>query len=309
MSRIFFEELDIRNPDLNLGIKKGTPAQQLAEIISRLEMPLSRLNPDYVVVPGDTRSALGASLCANRLGMNLVHVEAGARSGDFKLEEEINRRIIDSCSNYLFAPTKNCLRNLKNESVLGSPFLTGDTMYDVFLLFKKKLGIKASQKDNCILMTVHRQSNILNYDQFKKIIKFANDISALGYEVTFPIHPHTQKQLQKFGLKLGKIRAIGPLKYSDMLKLMSRSKLLLTDSGGMQKEAYWLDTPCITMRANTEWVETVKRSANVLMPSIKRNSIHLVGKMLSKRIHHTANNEFGNGKAAQKMVSILFDNL
>lgn len=308
MSQAFFEDLDIKNPNLNLGIKSGTSANQLADIISKLEKPLLQINPDYVIVPGDTRSALGASLCVNRLGMKLVHVEAGARSGDFELEEEINRRIIDSCSNYLFAPTKNCLKNLKNESILGTSYLTGDTMYDVFLLIKKKLTIK-TKKENHILMTIHRKNNIEDPIKFKKIIDLANKISDLGYNVTFPVHPHTNKQLKKFGISLKKITEIEPIKYSEMLKMLAKSKLLLTDSGGLQKEAYWLNTPCITLRKSTEWVETIKQNANVLVSEIKPNSIKITKKMLSRKIKSTPINEFGNGRAAQKMVSILFDNL
>ncbi|MCH7647305.1 MAG: UDP-N-acetylglucosamine 2-epimerase (non-hydrolyzing) [Thaumarchaeota archaeon] len=309
MSRSFFEELDIKDPDINLGIKTGTATQQLAKIMLNLEKPLLKLNPDYVVVPGDTRSALGASLCANRLGLKLVHVEAGARSGDFELEEEVNRRIIDSCSNFLFAPTKNCFKNLKKESVLGSVYLTGDTMYDVFLIYKNKLHIRTNKKNDHVLMTIHRKNNIEDIQTIQKIITFANKILKLGYRVTFPIHPHTKKQLLKLGLSLNKIDEIEPVKYSKMLELLASSKLLLTDSGGLQKEAYWLNTPCITLRKSTEWIETVQKNANVLIPELKPNSIKIAEKMLTKTIQKTITNEFGDGKAAQKMTSILFDNL
>ncbi|CDI06465.1 non-hydrolyzing UDP-N-acetylglucosamine 2-epimerase [Candidatus Nitrosotenuis uzonensis] len=308
MSRVFFEDLDIKKPHLNLGIKKGTSAQQLTEIISKLEKPLLKIKPDFVIVPGDTRSALGASLCANRCDMKLVHVEAGARSGDFELEEEVNRRIIDTCSNYLFAPTKNCFKNLKGESVLGVPYLTGDTMYDVFLLFKEKLKIKIKKEDH-VLMTIHRKNNIEDPMKFKKIIELANKISNLGYTVTFPVHPHTKKQLKKFGISLKNITEIEPLKYSAMLAMLAKSKLLLTDSGGLQKEAYWLNTPCMTLRKSTEWIETIRQNTNVLVSEIKPNTLQIAKKMLSRKIKSAKNNEFGNGRAAQKMTSILFDNL
>lgn len=308
MSRRFFDELEIKKPDLNLGIKTGTSAQQLSKMISLLEKPLLKLKPDCVIVPGDTRSALGASLCANRLGLPIVHIEAGARSGDFELEEEINRRMIDSCSNYLFAPTANCLKNLKHESVLGNSYLTGDTMYDVFLLFKKKLNIYSNKKRNYVLMTIHRKNNIENPNQIKKIVNLANNISDLGYEVIFPIHPHTKNQLIKFKISTKKIKEINPVKYSKMLELLASSKLLLTDSGGLQKEAYWSNTPCVTLRKSTEWIETIHRKANVLVSDINPKSIKTVEKMLIKIIKQKKPNEFGNGKAAQKMTSILFDN-
>ena len=132
MSKSFFDELDISNPDINLGISKGSSAKQLSDIITKLEKLLKKINPDVVLVPGDTRSALGGALAANRLGIPVAHIESGARSFDPKMEEETNRRLIDHMSSYLFAPTLNCVKNLKSESVLGKIYFSGDTMYDVF---------------------------------------------------------------------------------------------------------------------------------------------------------------------------------
>jgi UDP-N-acetylglucosamine 2-epimerase len=230
MSKVFFEELKIRDPDLNLGVKPSSSANQLAQIIMNLEKPLQKIKPDVVIVPGDTRSALGAALCANRLGMKVAHVEAGARSMEFDMEEEINRRIIDNCSNILFAPTKNCYNNLKNESVIGSSYLSGDTMYDVFLQFKKMLNLQRHDS-KYVLMTIHRKDNIENRDKIKKILDLVKTIHKKGWDVIFPIHPHTKKQIQSFGLKLDGINTIEPVKYSKMLQLLSGASTLITDSG------------------------------------------------------------------------------
>jgi len=306
MSRSFFEELSIKDPHLNLNIKNGSSPKQLSEMIKKLEKPLLQFSPDYVIVPGDTRSALGAGLAASRLGFNLVHVEAGARSNDIELEEEINRRMIDHSSNILFAPTKNCLTNLHNENILGKSYFTGDSMYDVFLEFKKKLNHK-KQRNNQILMTIHRKTNIENISKMKKIIGLANEITKLGYEIIFPIHPHTQKQLKLFNMSLNNINIIKPVKYSQILSLLSNSKMMITDSGGLQKEAYWMNTPCVTIRKSTEWIETLANN-NILLDSITSSSIKQIKKIINLQIPKKTASLFGNGHASKKMVSILRNN-
>lgn len=307
MSKSFFKELEIKDPDLNLGIKEGSPIQQFSHIIQKLEKPLMNFHPDYVLVPGDTRSALSAGLCASRLGLNLVHIEAGARSNDFTLEEEVNRRIIDQSSKILFAPTKHCLNNLKNEKVLGKSYFTGDSMYDVFLEFQKKLNFKKNKK-NQVLMTIHRMANIENYSKIKRIINLANQITKLGYEIIFPVHPHTEKQLKEFHVSMGKIITIKPVNYSKILSLLDESKMMITDSGGLQKEAYWMNTPCITIRKSTEWIETLKKDHNILLDTITDSSLKTITKILSKKPSFVKTIEFGNGNAAKKMVLHLRNN-
>lgn len=306
MSKIFFEEMNIRDPDLNLEIRPDSPAQQLARIIQKLERPLKKIDPDVVITPGDTRSALGAAICANRLGIKVAHVEAGARSMEFGMEEEINRRIIDHVSNLLFAPTLNCYKNLKKESVLGSVFFTGDTMYDVFLEFKKRLKLAKSSGGRYVLMTLHRRHNIENYQKIKKILMLAKQIAAKGCDVIFPVHPHTKKQIKSFGLSMSGITAVNPVRYSEMLRLLCDSSLLLTDSGGLQKEAYWLNTPCITLRKSTEWIETLDSKHNFLLPNIGSSSINIITKILKQKLLQIKpSNQFGNGNAAKKIASIL----
>lgn len=306
MSQSFFEELSIKNPDLNLNIKQNSSSKQLSEIITKLEKPLLKFSPDFVLVPGDTRSALGASLSAFRLGFKLVHIEAGARSNDITLEEEINRRIIDHCSNILFAPTKNCLKNLHNENILGKSYFTGDSMYDIFAKFRKKLNLKKQRNDQ-ILMTIHRKTNIENISKMKKIIGLTNQITKLGYEVIFPIHPHTRKQLQSFHISLNKINTMEPVNYFKMLTLLGESKMIITDSGGLQKEAYWMNTPCVTIRKSTEWIETLENN-NVLLDTILPSTMKKIKKIISQKISQKKRFEFGNGQSAKNMVSILRDN-
>jgi len=305
ISKSFFKELKIKDPDINLGVKPTSPANQLAQIISKLEGPLNKINPDVVVVPGDTRSALGAALCANRLGIDIAHVEAGARSMEFSMEEEINRRIIDHTSKFLFAPTQNCFKNLKNEHVLGTSFFTGDTMYDVFLEFKKILKLKKSNNKNVILMTLHRKENIEDYVKIKNIVNLAKQISKKGYKVIFPVHPHTKKQLKFFRISLSGIDSIEPVKYSDTLRLLSDAKMLITDSGGLQKEAYWIGTPCVTLRNSTEWIETLKHNHNILMKNITKNSLKQIYQVLKKPQKFNKTTLFGNGYASKKIISIL----
>jgi len=308
MSKAFFKELKIRDPDVNLGVSTGSTSRQLGEIISKLEKPLKKISPDVVVVPGDTRSALGAALSANRMGIPLAHLEAGARSYDNKMEEEVNRRLIDHCSDLLFAPTKNCLKNLHAEAVLGRTYFTGDTMYDVFLEYQKLLKLESHSKEKFVLMTIHRRDNIEDYHKMKKILELAKTISKLGYKVIFPIHPHTKKQISSFKLSLKDIHTIAPVKYSQMLTLLSKTKLLLTDSGGLQKEAFWSNTACITLRKNTEWIETLDKNHNTLLGTIKKSDLYKISRILNSKKQKEKSKPmrlFGNGRASKKIVSIL----
>jgi len=306
MSKAFFDEMKIKNPHYNLGVKFGSSAMQVSEIIKKLEKPLKNFMPDFVLVPGDTRSALASALCATRLGFRVAHVESGARSNDFTLEEEINRRIIDQCSTLLFAPTPTCFQNLKNEKVLGSIFYTGDTMYDVFLKFKKILKLKKSNKKKFVLVTIHRKNNIENYQTLSKIIKLIKKVANSGTEVIFPIHPHTKQQIKSFGISLKGIHIIEPVKYSKMLKLLNEASLLITDSGGLQKEAFWSHTPCVTFRKSTEWIETMEGKKNLLLPIITKSSYDSIKNLIkNKHSDFKKSTKFGNGKASKKIVSIL----
>lgn len=307
MSKSFFEEMKIKDPDINLEITPQSPIKQLVQIISKLEKPLSDIRPDLILVPGDTTSALATTLCANKLGFKIAHVESGARTNQLETDEEVNRRIIDHSSDFLFAPTLNCYNNLKKECVLGMSYFTGDTMLDVFLEYTKKLSIKKAVEENFVLMTIHRRENIENYQKIKEILNLAKRISKSGKDVIFPIHPHTKKQIQKFGISLGKIHVIEPVKYSEMLRMLSKSSLVITDSGGLQKEAYWMNTHCATMRKNTEWLETLSHGHNRLLSSIKKTDLTKIMHMMKKKskVRSSTTRQFGNGQAAKKIVSLI----
>lgn len=308
MSRTFFKELKITKPNYHLNLSQGSNLSQLSEMIKKLEKPLTKIKPDVVIVPGDTRSALAGALSANGLGLPLAHIEAGARSNDFELEEEINRRLIDHCSNFLFTPTKNCTKNLKKESTLGTIFNVGDTMFDVFLKYRKILELTKSPRKNFVLMTIHRRQNILDRIRLKKIIDLANYISKQGFEIIFPIHPHTRKQIRSYNISLSNIKIVEPVNYSKTLTLLSQTKLLLTDSGGLQKEAYWSQTPCFTFRNSTEWTETLNKQNNQLVPVISNQTKKQISQILNKKsimYNSPSKKIFGNGNASKKIISIL----
>jgi len=306
LSQNFFKELKIKNPTTNLSVGKGTPLTQIVKIIKKLEEFFKNYKPDLVIIPGDTTSALAAAIATSKCGIKFAHLESGARSNQFYMAEEINRRLIDHCSHILFAPTKNCLNNLKKESVFGEKFFVGDTMYDLFLeQYKKQKIYKLNKKNNSnkILMTIHRAENIDNKERLLKICKLVNRITDANYEVIFPLHPHTQKNIKKFGFKL-KTKKTVVIGYFDMLKLLATSSLIITDSGGLQKEAYWMGKPCITLRETTEWVETVKENANFLFPVSKTLTIKDVDKISAIKVKPKGS-LFGNGNATKKIISII----
>jgi UDP-N-acetylglucosamine 2-epimerase (non-hydrolysing) len=318
MTKIFFEELSLPEPIVNLNVGSGTHAQQTAKIMLRLEKLLQRQRSDLVVVPGDTNSTLAGALTAVKLHIPVAHIEAGARSYDMCMPEEVNRRLTDHCSTLLFTPTDNCTENLLREGIDRSKiYQTGDTMYDVLLQqlpkaektkILEELGLEPK---TYILLTTHRPENVDNLENLKNIIEAVIRLKPLI--VVFPVHPRTQKQLLKAGLhkKLEKekhIKIIKPQGYHETINLIKNARLILTDSGGMQKEAFWLKTPCITLRETTEWLETVKiEGANSLVGAKTQKIMEKSTEILSKEKEVTERlrnspNPFGNGNASQKIV-------
>ncbi|MCC6018700.1 MAG: UDP-N-acetylglucosamine 2-epimerase (non-hydrolyzing), partial [Candidatus Verstraetearchaeota archaeon] len=270
LSQVFIEEFGLPEPVVNLGVGSGSHAYQTGEIMLRLEKYLMGGRYALVLIPGDTNSALAGALTSVKLGIPVAHVEAGARCYDMSMAEEVNRRLIDHCSKLLFAPTLNCKRNLEKESVVGEIYLTGDTMYDVFLRFRDK-----AEKSNILeklnlvdgeygLLTLHRAENVDDPVRLRSIFE---GIKRANIEIIFPIHPRTANRLREYGISLehSNIRIIDPVGYVDMLKLLKHARLVLTDSGGLQKEAFWSKTPCVTLRDRTEWVETVEAGVNFLV--------------------------------------------
>jgi len=319
MTKIFFQELHLPDPIANLNVGSGTHAQQTAKIMLRLEKILQRQKPNLVIVPGDTNSTLAGALTTAKLQIPVAHIEAGARSYDIKMPEEINRRLVDHCSTLLFTPTENCTKNLLKEGINKNKIhQTGDTMYDVLLqqlpkaektIILKKLNLKPK---TYALITTHRPENVDNPKNLKNIIEAITKLKPLT--IIFPTHPRTQKQLRKAKLnrKLQKqkhIKLIEPVGYHETLKLIKNAKLILTDSGGMQKEAFWLKTPCITLREETEWTETIDLEANVLVGADSNRILTetkriMRDKNLKKRLKEKIN-PFGDGEAAEKILNTL----
>ena len=318
LSKNFFNELNLPDPYINLGVGSGSHAYQTAEIMLRLEKVLLDLRPDIVVVPGDTNSALAGALTPVKLGIKVAHIEAGARSYDMSMPEEINRRVIDHVSSILFAVSEKCVKNLEKEMVLGRIYLTGDTMFDVFLkhmpIASKSNILKELDLDpqTYAVLTLHRAENVDNSLRLKSIVKAIIQLNNIY--IVFPAHPRTMSRLSSQGLlrkleEANHVKLLKPLSYHDMLKLMSEARLILTDSGGVQKEAFWLKVPCITLRENTEWIETVELGANFLVGYDTDQIVSMAKRLIydnyAKEKIKRLPNPYGDGNAAEKIVKFL----
>ncbi len=321
MSRIFFDELGIREPEYHLGVGSGSHGTQTGQIMDRTEQVLMKEKPDMVIVFGDTNSTLGGALAAAKLHIPVAHIEAGLRSYNKKMPEEINRVLTDHVSSYLLCPGKNSVSNLMKEGfkpdgsesnpLPGGPIMpvsadepivanVGDVMYDV-LLHSMKIAKKSSVMDDLplkskeyFLLTLHRAENTDEPERFRQIAGFVNGVSE-GRTVIFPAHPRTAKKILENGNPFGEnIKITGPMGHFDLLKLLSRSTLVLTDSGGLQKEAFWLKIPCITLRDETEWVETVESGWNILYKNYTGPHSPLADNLC-----------YGDGNAAVRIISLL----
>ena len=310
MSQLFFQDLKIPEPDYNLGVGSGSHAKQTAKIMEKLEPIVLKEKPNLVIVVGDVNSTLAGALTAAKLYIPVAHIEAGMRSYDKTMPEEINRVLTDHISDFLFCPTKTAVKNLEKEAFKKGVYNVGDIMYDAFLKNIKIAEMKSNilQKVNLkakeyILLTIHRASNTDNLGNLKKII---TALEESGEKIIFPIHPRTKKQLKKLSLKIKncKLKIISPIGYLDMLILEKNAKKILTDSGGVQKEAYWLRVPCITLRNATEWVETLKKSWNILVGTEKKKIIKAIKRPLPKRPQRKY---FGNGKTARIIIKIILN--
>lgn len=312
MNRIFFEQLNIPEPDYYLGVGSGTHGYQTGEMIKRIEKVLMKEKPDLVLVYGDTNSTLAGALAAVKLHIKIAHVEAGLRSFDKRMPEEVNRVLTDHISDYLFAPTETAVKNLYNEGIKEGIYLTGDVMYDALLynikIARKKskileeLGLKPKEY---LLATVHRAENTDNRERLESIIMA---FIKSGEPIVFPAHPRTRKYLKAYGLmevitKADNIILINPVGYLDMLVLEENAKKILTDSGGVQKEAYFLRVPCITLRERTEWVETIEDGWNTLVGTDKEKILKAINEFEPSGRTYTY--RFGDGKASVKIVKVL----
>jgi len=315
MSKIFFEHLEIPKPAYNLGVGSGPQGYQLGEMIKRVEGFLIKETPDLVVVYGDTNSTLAGALGSAKLHIPVAHIEAGLRSYDMKMPEEVNRVLTDQVSQYLFAPTQTAVRNLNREHVQGKIYLSGDVMVDI-LKDSLKIAREGSKVlDNLelepkqyVLATIHRAENTDTRQRLRSIVQALTKIKEV---IVFPAHPRTRKALQKFNL-YNRIRAsrnvklIEPLGYLDFINLERNASRIVTDSGGVQKEAYLLGIPCITLRDRTEWIETIREGWNIL---VDVNVDAIVGAVQKFNPEKPRKPIFGEGKASEKIVDTLRNNL
>jgi UDP-N-acetylglucosamine 2-epimerase len=314
MSRAFFEELLIPDPYCNLNVGAGSHAHQIAKIVQRLGKVLPELRTDLVLVPGDTNSALASALTSVKVGVPVAHIESGARCYDMLMAEEVNRRVVDHVSSILFAVSENCLNNLEKESVLGKTVLSGDTMYDVFLqehraIRKSEILEKIGVKEYCVL-TLHRAENVDDTDRLRALLGSLNRVRSK--KIIFPVHPRTRRAMKKSMIKFDNLVAIDPLPYNDMMRLVQGSTFVLTDSGGLQKEAFWCKTPCITLRERTEWVETTDLGVNFAAGTAEKDVLVAIQALLKnydavKAKFDKIGNPYGNGHASQKIINFLLD--
>ncbi|MED4402738.1 UDP-N-acetylglucosamine 2-epimerase (non-hydrolyzing) [Metabacillus fastidiosus] len=310
MSDIFFTELNIPKPDYHLNVGSGSHGVQTANMLIQIEEILLKETPDYVLVYGDTNSTLAGSLAASKLHIPIVHVEAGLRSFNKKMPEEVNRILTDHVSSFLFCPSDTSVNNLKEENITKHVYNVGDVMYDA-VRYNQDIADKstiltdigAASKDY-YLITVHRAENTEDRERIENILAAFSQIE--GTKV-WPIHPRTKNKLLSYGIDLDKIpglKVIEPIGYLDMLCLEKNAKKILTDSGGVQKEAYFVQTPCVTLRDETEWIETLKDNANVLVGANTEKILEAVQLTCDSDYPPI----FGSGNTSEQIVKILSDN-
>jgi UDP-N-acetylglucosamine 2-epimerase len=273
MSDVFFRELGIPEPDCHLGVGSAPHGEQTGEMLKRIEGILLSEKPDRVLVYGDTNSTLAGALSAAKFHVPVAHVEAGLRSFNRKMPEEINRVIADHLADVLLCPTETAVQNLRLEGIVKGVHLVGDVMYDALMNNAERASQISTvlqrlevEDRRYLLVTVHRAENTDALQRMNGIMRALLELAESGHLIIFPVHPRTRRVLNNLSLRSSKrVWLIEPLSYLDMVRLESSACMILTDSGGVQKEAYWLGVPCITLREETEWVETVESGWNRLV--------------------------------------------
>ena len=318
MSDVFFDEMKIPKPNYFLGIGGKSHGAMTGQMIEKIEEVALKEKPNWIMVYGDTNSTLAGAIVASKLHIKLAHIEAGLRSFNMKMPEEVNRILTDRVSDILFCPTQTAVENLKKE---GFPFKlstnnyqlitnVGDVMQDGAIFYKqfaKQPEATKSQQlktNDYILCTIHRAENTDDENRLKNIFEALNEI-AQEKQVVLPLHPRTKKIIDNLELKIENLTLIDPVGYLEMVWLIDNCSLVMTDSGGLQKEAYFFKKPCITLREETEWVELVEIGANVLVGA-NRKKIILAYKNNSKfEIRNSKLDLYGNGQASKKIVREL----
>jgi UDP-N-acetylglucosamine 2-epimerase len=307
LSRIFFEELGVPAPAHELNAGGGSNTAQTARILSALESVLPALDAELVLVYGDTNSTLAGALAARQAGLPVGHVEAGMRSFDREMPEELNRVLTDHASDLLLCSTDTAVNNLEREGAAGEVHLVGDVMADVSLAFRDiaeerseiltELGLELG---SYLVATAHRAGNV---DRVERLEQLAELLAAMPEPLILPLHPRTRLRLEEAGLmdRLGGVRVVPPLGYLDFLKLARHSRAVLTDSGGVQKEAYLLGVPCVTLRDTTEWVETVESGWNVLVDLDREAALAA----LERNPPAERPELYGGGHAAERVCDVV----
>ncbi len=313
MSEVFFKELQLPKPDYYLGIGSGLHGEQTGKMLIEIEKVLLKEKPDIVLVYGDTNSTLAGALASAKLHIPVAHVEAGLRSFNKKMPEEINRVLTDHISKFLFAPTEIAVENLKREGITEGVYNVGDVMYDIALESIEKIDEQEVldkynlKSKKFILTTIHRAENTDSRENLTNIMEALKEIANQGMKIIFPIHPRTKKAVERYNidLKAENLLAVEPVSYFEMLVLEKNAKVIITDSGGVQKEGYFFRTPCIIPRNETEWVELIDIGFNTLTGAKKEKITYATLKEFYSHKEIKKYNIYGDGKASRKIVEII----
>lgn len=321
MSAVFFEQLEIPKPSYNLGIVEKTHGAMTGRMLADIEEVLLTEDPNALLVYGDTNSTLAGALAAAKLHIPVIHVEAGLRSFNMLMPEEVNRILTDRVSKLLLCPTETAVENLAAEGVRDGVYNVGDVMFDVTQYYKDKAREQFLLRDwglvekEYLLCTIHRAENTDDPEKMAAIFSALQSISA-QLKVVMPLHPRTQKLLHDYGLDnyLEGLQILPPVSYLEMISLESSAKVIVTDSGGMQKEAFFHRVPCVTIRDQTEWVETVVAGWNRLCPTNTTQIVTLLSELLGgNKFDSLHENEYGqpygDGRSAQRVVELLVKKL
>jgi len=314
MSQVFFNRMEIPEPRYNLGVGSGPHGEMTGTMLIKIEGVLTEENPDWVLVYGDTNTTLAGALAAAKLHIPVAHVESGLRSYNRRMPEEINRVLTDRISSCLFCPSRTSVANLAKEGIVDGVFEVGDVMYDAFLMFKEIAQNTSTiltdhqlKPEEYCLATVHRQENTDDLRRLSGIFGAFDVLAAEECPFIVPLHPRTRKILENNTLDIAKnvhVRVVSPVDYLDMIVLESQARVILTDSGGVQKEAVFAGVPCITLRDETEWVETVEIGWNHLAGADKEGIINIFQKVLPLGMSDPPS-LYGGGRASHKIVDCL----
>jgi len=311
MSQVFFDELQIPEPNVNLEIGSGSHARQTGQMLVGIEDIILQEDPDWVLIYGDTNSTLAGALSASKLHFPVAHVEAGLRSFNRRMPEETNRVLADHCSDLLFAPTQTAVDNLAQEGIQEGVHLVGDVMYDAVRQLRTVANERSTILDRIdqpsggyILATIHRPYNTDDPIALRAILETFREIKET---IVFPVHPRTARRITEFELNhlqssIKNLISLPPVSYLDMLMLENNARAIVTDSGGMQKEAYFFGVPCLTLRPETEWVETIHAGWNRLIQP-NQNGLGEALEKTDRNIPHPP--LYGDGNASRKIVRIL----